>query len=125
MPDNNEPFPVKVIAGSVQIPAPVDKRYKQMLLNEAWKLSNPDVYTKIKAAVEKTPAANAYEESYAHFGESIFGLCRMTAPLVDELEYHHPGIQRWLEISGHGNDKDMIEAMVAWVTLMHPPATIA
>jgi ABC-type antimicrobial peptide transport system permease subunit len=103
----------------------VDKRFKQALVNETWKLGNADVYNKMKKAVEKTPSRDAYEESLAHFGDSLSALCKMTADLVDELEFHHPGIGRWLEISGHGNDKDMIEAMVAWVTFVNPPATVA
>jgi hypothetical protein len=125
MRDNNTPFQVKTVEGKLQIPTYVDKHYKQVLVNETWKLRNGDVYWKMRRAVAKTPSRGAFEESLAHFGESMYGLCRMTVPLMNELEFYHPGILRWMEISGHGNDKDMIEAMVAWVTLMKPPATIA
>lgn len=123
--NNDTPFPIRQLEGKVEIPTHVDRRYKQALVNEAWKLGNADVYAKMKTAVEKTPARNAFEESFLHFGENVYVLARMTAELVDELELRHPGLQRWLDISGHGNDKDMIEALVAWVTLTNPPAAVA
>jgi hypothetical protein len=122
--DNNEPFQVQQIPGGVRIPQHVDHAFRRALLHEADKIGNFEVTMKLRKALTNGPSAGGFTEALAHYGESVYGLCRMCAPLLDELEVHHTGIIRWMEITNFGNDKDMIAALVAWVAWMKPPTAI-
>lgn len=95
-----------------------DERFRHMLIHGA----PAPIGRKLKDALSRTPKPNAREYSEQHFGERLPAIIALTRPLMDALENYFeangaPGLTRWLNLTGYGDDVRMIEAFAEWASM--------
>ncbi len=95
-----------------------DEQFRRLLIHGA----PASVARKIHLALSQTPQTNAREEAERHFGAELPELVKILTPLITGLENYFDsigaeGFVRWLDVTGYGNDKAMISAMVEWATM--------
>lgn len=100
--------------GEVKIPQAVDMRFRQALLAEAAQCGVPAVHVRLSHALANGPSPGGVAETMKHFGSETAAISMKVAPLVEGMETRHPGFSKWLNVTGFGNDKDMIAAFLLW-----------
>lgn len=103
-------------SNTVRIPADVDRRFRNGLLKAARQKGGQNALWNIRTALEHGPSRGGLAEAMRHFGwtDTNHPSLVLTAQIVDGIEITLPGFKRWLELSGFGNDRRMIQGFIAW-----------
>jgi hypothetical protein len=104
-----ERIPVLRTPGKAHIPTAVDQRYRDFLVQRSPKA----VQWHMRKALDAGPPRST-DEAYRFFGAELAAVLEKTIPVVIELEEYCPGIQKWLDVTGYGNSRHMIEAFARW-----------
>lgn len=98
--------------GRRDIPADVDRRYRQGLWRAAATTKKAACY--IHRALRNGPSRQGAQETISHYGDNLNAMMHLTAPLVDTLEVAMPGFKQWLAVTGFANDLTMFKGFVKW-----------
>jgi hypothetical protein len=102
------------VGRTVKIPSETDRKFRRALLEGAAVQGGPAALWHIRNALEKGPDRDGAEGAIRYFGNKLNYMLEITAPVIDGLEVTIPGLKRWLELTGFGNDKTFIKGFVAW-----------
>lgn len=100
--------------GVVNIRSDVDARFREALSLAAVNDANKTARFYIQRALSNGPMRHGVRLTMAHFGDKLQVKLALTAQIVDGLEISVPGFKKWLELTGFGNDLNMIKGFVAW-----------
>jgi hypothetical protein len=92
----------------------IDARFRNALGQAAVSDANKTARWYIHRALNNGPSRGGVRETMAHFGHELNVKLALTAEIVDGLEISMPGFKKWLELTGFGNDLNMIKGFVAW-----------
>lgn len=102
------------IGKQVKIRRDIDERYRRALLEGARSQGGKSAAWHIGNALDNGPDRKGAAEAIRYFGNDLETKLAMTAPIIDGLEVTIPGFKKWLELTGYGNDRRMIQGFVAW-----------
>jgi hypothetical protein len=92
----------------------IDARYRKTLLAAVTADGGRKARWHVNAALENGPSSEGAAETIRFFGDELSEKLQLTAQIVDGLEIAAPGLKKWLEMTGFGNDCRMVRGFVAW-----------
>ena len=99
--------------GQILIRQDVDMRYRKALVDLAAQ-AGPDYAKAVMNALNDGPSRGGMKEAQQTLGDDLHPLLLRTVPLVEYLESQCKGMKRWLELTGFGNDVNLIKVFVKW-----------
>jgi hypothetical protein len=97
----------------VAVRADVDRAMRRQLVELA-ELESPSIAHDIRVILQRGPSKGGAKEAQQHYGDRLHETLLVTVPLVEWLEKMIPGIKRWFEVTGFGNDIAMVKVFVDW-----------
>lgn len=98
----------------VRIAKCVDDDFRAFLINAA----PAEIAARFAVCFADGPSKAGRTEALAHFGgDPQHPAILSTVPVIEECERFKPGIQKWLEQTGFGNDLRMIQAFARWAEI--------
>ncbi len=106
------------------IPKAIDDHYRRQLCYWAAIAGGESLRTEVYTALQDGPSKGGRPEVERYFGPGYQDLISArVAPLIEYLEFCDkggPGLMKWLDRTGFGNDLGLIKAMLRWAGLRGP-----
>lgn len=100
----------------VAIRQDVDRLFRNRLVELA-RAASASIEYDVRTVLQRGPSKGGARAAQQKYGDDLHPLLLRTVPLVEYLERQQPGFKKWLELTGFGNDADMIRVFVEWANL--------
>ena len=105
--------------GQVRIRQDVDRRYRAALYDLACAIEGADgaIAEEVRRILTRGPSRGGMKEAQQRLGDDLHPLLLRTVPLVEYLDSQCKGMKRWLDLTGFGNDVNLVKVFVEWADL--------